>query len=459
MPMNLPTWCWDIRHFCLMRMTVTASLSFPFPWTPGPEWRWWDWAELLTVGSRTPSLSHGRCLWAVGKSQTRCSSPSTPYAGACSSWETLRICKQKRVGKTSRMGATCSACTTGHSPFAGTAVVVRVRQDDSFQLRHKPFWPDELPRSPLSPASLPWWFPASGMPSSGVRSSAQAETRSVSGFTLAAWREKQRCCGQSNPDAGQLNSWSSQKLVRRQTAKAVATAEPPARRLWELSSLFPPKQHCTLHCCLLPAPRRPWAPSAPPTCLFAPTPDGLAAKEGAWAFADFPTLLSERGRVFSLLGSWDCSIPAHRRNWHPYGSCSPAPSSLAHCPAQSLQVGCLCKPVPSSSKSQVLFFQWREKKKDLTKQHLHAQQRYCFHPVSRSLDAVLAIKVCRLLHYQENFFFVLQKTFQELPLKPFLRSGTAASCNLSMSACSTLWKPLHWILWQTPALCSLVYTW
>lgn len=122
----------------------------------------------------------------------------------------------------------------------------------------------------------------------------------------------------------------------------------------------------------------------------------------------------------------------------PTSTLTPCPHTL---PRRVSAGGCLSKLVPSSCKPQVLYFKWSKKRHYRTA--FTCDTKTLFHPASRSFGIVLAIEV---LHYQKNFLFRQQKTFQEFPLKPLLRSGATAFCNLSMSAYSSFGKPLHWIL-------------
>ena len=124
----------------------------------------------------------------------------------------------------SLMGATCSACATGYSLLAGAAVAVRVScpwpafrdRMTVFNLETNCFGQMSCPGLPScqQPASLQWWFPASGMPSSRVRSSTQAGSGSVSGFrtcsltretTVPRAKRVTWCVTERNPDTGQLN--------------------------------------------------------------------------------------------------------------------------------------------------------------------------------------------------------------------------------------------------------------
>lgn len=107
------------------------------------------------------------------------------------------------------MGASCPAPwgsrgDEGQLPMApgrGLGLAAGRRRDRmtvSNLIRHKLHRLDELPRSHQHPASLQQRFPASGMTSSGARSSAQAESGSVSAYSTHSLTRGKQCWGEGN---------------------------------------------------------------------------------------------------------------------------------------------------------------------------------------------------------------------------------------------------------------------
>lgn len=105
------------------------------------------------------------------------------------------------------MGASCPAPQgsrgdEGQLPMApgrGLGLAAGRRRDRmtvSNLIRHKLHRLDELPRSHQHPASLQQRFPTSGMMSSGARSSAQAESGSVSAYSTRSLTRGKQCWGQ-----------------------------------------------------------------------------------------------------------------------------------------------------------------------------------------------------------------------------------------------------------------------
>ena len=184
---------------------------------------------------------------------------------------------------------------------------------------------------------------------------------------------------------------------------------------------------------LPPCAAQPWGSLGPPgSFVCSRSQDRPRAKRGAWAAADVPTFAFERGRVVSVSRSWDCSIPAHGRDAGT-GTCvglalRPLPlhtawlarCSWAACVSWYLHLLSL-KP---------FFLNGAEK--DITEQYLLAKQRCLFHPLSRTLDVALAVKVHWLLHYRESLFFCAAKNF----------SGASFEAFIEIRGCSLL-QSLH----------------